>query len=490
MALSLLAGYPLRRVSMTLSLNGDATSTLGSAAPFTFYIDTAFNISRTHPLGGPIRGGTDLHVYLIDERLLVDFGGTAHGPACRFTYVEPSPSRHTTFERNVVVPATLSNCGGSRSCGAGWGLLACTMPPHEGPLDTNGVGEVLVEVTINGQHYTTSGSTYRYYDPRTWHTTSFSPFGGPLTGNTTVSIISSHLYPLGDARCRFGDDLLTAEVNASIDAAHVVTCTSPPHWILYDGTKRVELQLTLNGQDYMSVGMQHSIYTFYTLDDARYGLTVRHLSPNGGPSAGGTLVRVDGTGFVDLGGVLCQFAGEPAVPATIVNDLTMLCTSPMTSTHSSFEERSLAVTLNGQLHARTRTSVVPFIYYAWTDVRVSVIYPQGGPLDGNIAVTVWGVGFRDLDHGKGLQCSFGWGSERLVSATLSASAHGGEALICMSPAVRATQLPASAEQCTGGPTVVPLRISLNGNNSAIGANGPWALTREDDNVTFTYLALE
>ena len=50
-----------------------------------------------------------------------------------------------------------------------------------------------------------------------------------------------------------------------------------------------------------------------------------------------------------------------------------------------------------------------FHYYRTGDVRVSSIYPMGGPRAGGTTVTVRGTGFRDLDHGNGLYCSFGTG---------------------------------------------------------------------------------
>ena len=42
-------------------------------------------------------------------------------------------------------------------------------------------------------------------------------------------------------------------------------------------------------------------------------------------------------------------------------------------------------------------------------------------------MTVWGAGFRDLDHGNGLSCKFGTAS--LVPATLASDAgDGGQSL--------------------------------------------------------------
>ena len=38
--------------------------------PYTYYEESAFNVSRIHPLGGPDAGGTQVSVFLADESFL------------------------------------------------------------------------------------------------------------------------------------------------------------------------------------------------------------------------------------------------------------------------------------------------------------------------------------------------------------------------------------------------------------------------------------
>ena len=53
--------------------------------------------------------------------------------------------------------------------------------------------------------------------------------------------------------------------------------------------------------------------------------------------------------------------------------------------------------------------------------------PNPNPNSNPNQVTVWGAGFRDLDHGNGLSCKFGTAS--LVPATLASDAgDGGQSL--------------------------------------------------------------
>ena len=74
----------------------------------------------------------------------------------------------------------------------------------------------------------------------------FAPRGGPLGGNSSLSLTGLRLESLGDVRCRFG--VLNAEVNATIDSDTHARCVSPPHWHQQPVSQSVELELTLNGQ--------------------------------------------------------------------------------------------------------------------------------------------------------------------------------------------------------------------------------------------------
>ena len=475
--LALLAGLPRRNAPFRMTLDGEDEVIISSRAHFTFYKDPEFNIERMHPLGGPLGGGTVVHIYLADDALLVDLGGEEHGPECLFTYSEPTATLERTEMRSTRVRANLTNCNGLRQCGAGWGSLMCTVPPYAGPL-LAGAADVTLEVTINGQDFSRTGRSFRYYDPAAWRVRSFAPRGGPLTGNTSMRLDTELLQPLGDVRCRFGDYPLTSESNATIQDPSVTLCVSPAHWERREGEQHAELQVTLNGQDYLRFGPQARQFTYYALDDAAKGLSVLHLSPNGGPTAGGTLLRLTGTGFADVGGLWCQFE-HATMPATLQDASTLFCLSPSSVAPSAFDGQPVEVTINDQLHARTNSGVA-FHFFQPQHVRVSRVYPMGGPGAGGTVVTVYGRGFRDLDHGAGLQCEFGG---PLVPATVAASSSE-DRLTCVTPPVE-TGSSESHTICPAGQGMrpsVPVRLTLNGNNSAAGAG----MTSGDD-ATFTYL---
>ena len=430
-----------------------------------------------------------MHLYLIDDRLLVDLGGEMYGPACRFSYFEMSPSRDRMIGRSTIVRANLTNCQGLRSCGAGWHAMRCEVPPYHGPTGVDGAMDVTVEATINGQDFTTSGRTFRYYDPASWRVLSFAPLGGPLTGNTSVTIQGNLLQSLGDVRCRFGEHEAHEEVNATFTLDSFLTCTSPPHWAQSKDLQHVELQVTLNGQDYLTFGLQATqVFTYYRLNGPTHGqgLSVVRLSPHGGPGVGGTLVTVIGTGFTDLalggGGLMCSFGSAQPSPATMVDgieDSKVKCYSPPSRNSTAFEVQPVEVTINGQLHASTNSGI-GFSVYQRQDVRVSKIYPRGGPEAGGLLVTVYGKGFVDLDHGHGLFCSFG-DREKNLSPASAASA---EVLTCISPP---RMSPEEHESCPAGlRSSVPLRITLNGNNSADGGTSAFTADKTSELLRWHY----
>ena len=387
---------------MQFTLDGQKKNALVSPVPFTFYIETALAVASLYPLGGPSDGGTAVYLYLTDSRLLVDLGGELYGPACRFSYSEPSPSRDHVIARTILVRANLTSCSGQRDCGAGWGAMACVAPQYTGPLDINGAADVVVEVTINGQDFTSSGRTFRYYDPATWRVSSFSPSGGPLTGNTSIQIHGQFLQILGDVRCRFGDHPLASDTKATLLSAVRATCVSPHHWETTDGVKHVEVQLTLNGQHYLRFGTQAKLFTFYALNQPAYGLSVRSLTPSGGPHLGGTIINVRGVGFTALGPSgdepLCTFSGEASARANArTSSDSVLCSAPRISVMASAyqENRLVDVIPNHQLDQHTSSSV-SFRYFNASALSIASLYPLGGPSDGGTAVYLYPTDSRLL----------------------------------------------------------------------------------------------
>ena len=466
--------WPLEPLPLKLTLNGQTSgdSLTTSSVGFSYYNDTAFNVARLHPLGGPTAGGTKLSINLAAEDLHTDLGGLI----CRFEVPALPPRRgeqtvrggRLRLARRIEVAAEIEPCENAtidvaehwRASCSGDRVLTCLTPPL-GAGEVVATLDVVVEVSINGQNFTTTASTFTYYDPLAWRVTSVLPRGGPTGGGTMVRLAAPGALALGDPRCRFGD--LMATVEATVYGPTDIWCGAPPLWRRdhkYDrsansSSEALELSLSLNGQDYLAARAPVPTYTYYALDFA-LGLSVREISPDGGPHHGGTLVTVSGTGFVDHAAILCLFGGADApVRATWADDTHVLCVSPNVSiadldaTHVHRERRanhratllghaavrSLEVTVNGYVADATRAEAVDFVYYEHAELRVSFVYPHGGPTRGGTPVTVWGRGFGELDGGAGLHCSFGDDVPMVAAhALLTPGFEDAQTLVCLSAA--------------------------------------------------------
>ena len=73
-----------------------------------------------------------------------------------------------------------------------------------------------------------------------------------------------------------------------------VTCDSPAHWRQLPGVasgarvaaQPVEVEVTLNGQDYVDALQHVRSFTYYPLDASPWGLSVHSLNPHGDASSG------------------------------------------------------------------------------------------------------------------------------------------------------------------------------------------------------------
>ena len=483
---------------VALVLNGQ--DVMNSSLPFLFYDDTAFAIKRVHPLGGPKRGGTVLTVYLIDDRLLIDRGGGfLHGPRCRFT---SGTNQTQTRIRKKETAATMTNCAGNRVCGGGGPAMACPTP------DWSSFGgdhlSVVVEVSLNGQQFSSGGYTYleqdvpktafQYYNPKTTRVETVSPLSGPTAGNTSVVIAGFSLVALGDVRCRFGTlnqetdaqlrseyrtvgILTTASIPPQPVLVHTINCPSPRHWAHPSPLlpHSYDVEVTLNGQQYLQLTpgeMISSSYQFtYFSVDSSLGLSLDAITPQGGPRAGGTRVTVRGSGFDRriTTRAQCRY-GDVTVNASFTSEKpsdTLMCESPalglpLINSSAGDHVVSFAVGINGQ--AADFTSGVDFVYHA--PLQVSSIHPRGGSVLGATPITVYGEGFRDLDGGAGLQCIFGSTAQNVsVPATLLNDA--GTALACTSPSLvdadggkaAARAAPSGVPAVSGPPSATPEELS-------------------------------
>lgn len=260
---------------------------------------------------------------------------------------------------------TISGSGFSWN-GTDAGNLRCCWDAHEGLIDvTTSVGDGLVDETtavesvtdslivcrtyerIPGHTHTarlllsfaptcaddasllvdTLGYVQYYLDTVAMQLASLSPRGGPLQGGTAVTVRGAGYG--GSLRCRFGHYSVVATY---VDAGTLV-CTSPDVSAApLTHTGPVALDVTPNGHEY-TIPLT---FTFYDTATAR----VSSVWPLGGPSAGGGVITVRGSGFAQLDrlsprasagvshGYMAVLLGEGGTPirARLLNESTLLAT--------------------------------------------------------------------------------------------------------------------------------------------------------------------
>ena len=287
-----------------------------------------------HPVAGARGGGTLVTVYG------AGFIGTT-ATSCRFG--------------EVAVPARLLTAG----------QLECTSPLPAV------VGYVSVEVSTNGQDYSSTGVHFEYQQPVAVR--ALEPSRGPIEGGTFVNVtgsgFSARAALLGYVWCRFN----STSVAAAWRSATELHCIAPRHAA---GVTSVEV--TQNEQQYTSDGVR---FEFEVV--AAYS-----VYPNSGPTAGGTLVEVRGAGIElpDARGLFCQFGGADPVAATHASRELVLCAVPPSAGGSTG-----AVPVRLLNNDAVYGSVVAYTYRAV--VSVDRVHPVAGARGGGTLVTVYGAGF-------------------------------------------------------------------------------------------------
>ncbi len=240
--------------------------------------------------------------------------------------------------------------------------ITCNTPAS--PTGMPGTVDVAV-MTSGGMSQTTSSDQYQYLGLPT--VSKISPAGGPLAGNTMVTITGTNFS--NDATVSFGS---TAATSVTVVSPTMITCTSPAETA---GVVDV-LVTTAAGASAKSTNDK------FTYADVP---TVTAISPAGGPLAGKTMVTITGTNFVSPPTVM--FGNAAATSVTVVSPTMITCMSPMAA--SSGDVDVTVATVGGT----SATSFADqFTYFAVP--AVTVINPSMGPLAGNTSVLISGTDFN------------------------------------------------------------------------------------------------
>lgn len=361
--------------------NSQGTSPTGIADQFVY---TSPAVNSVMPDAGPVTGGTSVTI--------LGFG-FAPGATVKFGTVAAS---------SVVVKSA----------------NAITA---KAPAGTAGSVDVTV-TTAAGTSPSSSSDLFAYGAPTV---TGVSPDTGPNSGGTSVTV-SGTGFAQG-AQVDFGNG--TATVTSVNATGTSLIATSP------------------SGHDSVDVTVVTGAGRSATSGSDTFGYdapNVTAVSPNAGPTAGGTAVAVVGTGFVANPTV--KFGTTPATSATTVSPTLILAVAPAET----------AATVDVQVSTPQGTSPSNISdQFTFGSLTVTQVSPSGGPTSGGTSVTITGTGFASgatVDFGTTAASSVSVNSA--TSITVASPAHAAGS-VDVTVTVGATASPVSASDLFsyGAPTV-------------------------------------
>ena len=193
--------------------------------------------------------------------------------------------------------------------------------------------------------------------------TSLSNQAGPQSGGTAVSINGSGF--VGTTSVDFGT---SPAPSFTVVSNTVLSVVSPP------GVGTVDV--TVNSAGTTSATSPSDTFS--------YAPTISRLSPNTGPSAGGTRVSIVGTGFTDVTAV--KFANTPSTAFTVNSATSISAIAPAGSSGSVV----VAVVVGSAPSSPNWSSI--YTYFDQPPV-VASLSPTIGTAAGGTTVSITGIGF-------------------------------------------------------------------------------------------------
>jgi hypothetical protein len=236
------------------------------------------------------------------------------------------------------------------------------------PRDVPGTVDIHV-VTLGGSSPTTGADQFNFYLATNPAITGVSPNQGYTVGGTVVTITGVHFT--GVTSVVFGG---VAARTFTINSDGSITATAPP--------------VTAGGPVDITVSTATASSAHTAADKFTYVVppvpVVTGLSTSSGPTAGGTVVTVLGSGFTTTTGV--SFGGVAATKFTVLSDTALLVTTPADS------PGAVDVQVTDVSGTSSATAADEFTFVAPQPVVLAVT-PDSGSTTGGNTITVLGTGF-------------------------------------------------------------------------------------------------
>ncbi|OAI42772.1 hypothetical protein AYO38_02925 [bacterium SCGC AG-212-C10] len=329
----------------------------------TFTVLNQNQISATSPAGGP---GT------VDVRVTNGFGTSQTVVADQFTYgtlpaifsVVPNNGPTTGGTTVTINGASFTGLQSVTFGGTPAQIVSIVDNQIVVTSPAHAAGSVDVRVTtLSGISPITAADLFTYGTFPV--VTSVTPNNGPTSGGTVVTIIGSGFT--GVTAVMFSD---APAANYTLISDAQIVATTPAHFAAVTDVR-------------VTTGAGTSANTF--VDNFTFGTfpVVTAVTPNSGPTIGGNIVTVAGSGFTGVNAI--SFGGTPAITYTLINDGSIVVTVPA---HASGTVDVLVSTPAG-----TSANTAADNYTYGTLPTVVSATPNNGPVAGGTPVSVSGSGF-------------------------------------------------------------------------------------------------
>ena len=255
-------------------------------------------------------------------------------------------------------------------------------------------GQAWVEVSSNGQNFSSSKLVFEYHLPIS--ITSVRPSQAPVEGGMLLTIRGRHFSQrgsiMGSLRCNFGWTVR----EASFESSTALLCRSPP-----------------SGAGFQAVEVSNNALDF---TNDRQGLEFIRISlvrlfPTAGPTGGGTTITLKGGAFPP-GEYMCQFNGLERLAARISSSVLRCNAPPMR--FSSQQQAAVRLRFNNV----TLSAITSFLFYR--PPRLLGLHPPAGPERGGTMLTLVG---QSLEASTLAWCKFAHYGNTGQSLALVVPAH-------------------------------------------------------------------
>jgi len=347
--------HPSGAVSVEVSNNHKDWTTSGQQLTFMEPV----LLTSVSPSSGPDTGGSNVQV-------------------TGANFYPPSSDIRCKFGETVTAEATFVTSS----------LLNCKAPAY------SGARMVSVQLTMNLADYSTSSDLFFYHPPVTID--AIQPSVGFDFSSTVVTVVGSNFQNGQDLTCLFVDhDGVSFTDNGAWMSSSRVSCVTP-------GLRAGQFHVDVSVFDKRSSATS-AVFEVFTPP------RVSSLTPSLGSVEGGTLLRLEGAGFVDTKRLACRI-GQTVVDASFVSSQHIHCLVPAGAEGAA----PVHVSFNKQEFSNTD---LQFLYIH--QPAVFTVRPYFGPRGGGTLLNVTGTNFIALDgRAPATKCRFG---DAVVPATLLSS---------------------------------------------------------------------